>query len=359
MFRGQRASGGGTVSRKAGQTVFREVAFALGPARFEANGVLGRGANLDARLVSDDLSAFLPELGGRVDAKVNVHEHTVALAFTGHDLVYGSHRAVVLSADAHVDRDGHEHSWLRLRSNGITLAGFPITDTRLSLDGLPSDHTLTFRIGSGADAVSVRGRGAWDAGRYTLGFDDIAASGPRIVPWRLQAATRLTASPTDAALEPLCLVYETRRFCFEGRWQSAGDWSVKATTEAFPLEALDSKRLGAPRFRGIFVFDAEASGHAGKPWIANVHAEIRDAALIYQSSSGKDRTVELGLTRATLVSDAERHRLELRVSDAADLDLAVNLEAVRVADGGFGDMPLSGSVKGRTRQVGIAAAPGR
>ena len=262
VFRGQRASGGGTVSRKANQTVFRDVAFALGPARFEANGILGRGANLDARLVSDDLSAFLPELGGRVDAKVNVHEHTVALAFTGHDLRYGTHRAVVLSADAHVDRDGREHSWLRLRSNGITLAGFPITDTRLSLDGLPSDHTLTFRIGSGADAVSVRGRGAWDAGRYTLGFEDIAASGPRIVPWRLQAATHLSASPSDAALDPLCLVYETRRFCFEGRWQSAGDWSVKATTEAFPLEALDSKRLGAPRFRGVLVFDAEASGHA-------------------------------------------------------------------------------------------------
>ena len=353
VFRGQRASGGGTVSRMADQTTFRDVAFALGPARFEANGVLGRGANLDARLVSDDLSAFLPELGGRVDAKVNVQEHTVAIGFTGHDLVYGSHRAVVLSADAHIDRDGKEHSWLRLRSNGITLAGFPITDTRLSLDGLPRDHTLTFRIGAGEDAVSVRGRGAWDAGRYTLAFEDIAASGPRIVPWRLQAATRLSASPKDAALEPLCLVYETRRFCFEGRWQSAGDWSLKATTEAFPLEALDSKRLGAPRFHGFLVFDAEASGHAGAPWIANVHAEIRDATLIYKSSSGADRTVELGLTRATLVSDAERHRLDVRVSDADDLDLSVNLEALRVPGADFGDLPVSGSVKGRTRQVGL------
>jgi translocation and assembly module TamB len=353
MFRGQRASGGGSVSRKADQTVFRDVAFALGPARLEANGILGRGANLDARLVSDDLSAFLPELGGQVDGKVTVHEHTVAVGFTGHDLAYGAHRAVVLSADAHIDRDGNENSWLRLRSNGITLAGFPITDTRLSLDGLPRDHAINFRIGSGADAVSVRGRGAWDAGRYTLSFEDIAASGPRVVPWRLQAATRLSASPTDAALEPLCLVFETRRFCFEGRWQSAGDWSVKATTEAFPLEALDSKRLGAPRFHGFLVFDAEASGHAGAPWIANVHAEIRDATLTYKSSNGSDRTVALGLTRATLVSDAGRHRLEVRLSDAEDLDLAVNLEALRQPGAAFGDMPLSGSVKGGTRQVGL------
>src|SRR6185295_1604468 len=31
VFRGQRASGGGTVSRMADQTTFRDVAFALGP----------------------------------------------------------------------------------------------------------------------------------------------------------------------------------------------------------------------------------------------------------------------------------------------------------------------------------------
>jgi translocation and assembly module TamB len=72
-----------------------------------------------------------------------------------------------------------------------------------------------------------------------------------------------------------------------------------------------------------------------------------------KSSSGADRTVELGLTRATLVSDAKRHRLDVRVSDADDLDLSVNLEALRVPGADFGDLPVSGSVKGRTRQVGL------
>ena len=93
--------------------------------------------------VSDDLSAFLPELGGRVNATLLVRERTLALGFTGHDLAYGPHRAVILSADAHIDRDGREHSWLRLRSNGITLGGFAVSDTRLSLDGLTKDHALT------------------------------------------------------------------------------------------------------------------------------------------------------------------------------------------------------------------------
>ena len=45
--------------------------------------------------------------------------------------------------------------------------------------------------------------------------------------------------------------------------------------------------------------------------------------------------------------------MNLRVSDAAELDLAVALEAVRVPDAAFADLPLSGSVRGRTRQLNL------
>ena len=352
-FRGQRASGGGGVRRSKDQIEFEDVALALGPARLEIDGILGRGAHLDARLVSEDMSAFLPELGGHVNAMLLMRERTLAVGFTGHNLAWGPHRASILSADAHIDRDGHEHSWLRLRSNGIEVAGFPVSDTRLSLDGLLQDHALTFRTGSGEDAVSLRGRGAWADDRYTLRLEGIDASGPRVVPWRLESATRLSISPRDTVVDPVCLIYQSRRICFEGRWQSEGAWSAKATTESFPLEALDPKRLGAPRYRGLLVVDAAASGNAGEPWIANVRAEIRDAALAYKSPSGADRTVSLGLTRLTLVSDPDTHKLDLRVSDAADIDLAVALEATRIPGRDFGDLPLSGSVKGKTRQVGL------
>ena len=351
QFRGQRASGSGSVRHRKDQTEFQDVKLALGPARLEIDGMLGRAANLDAHVESDDLSAFLPELGGRVNATLLVRERTLALGFTGHDLAYGSHRAVILSADAHIDRDGREHSWLRLRSNGITLGGFAVTDTRLSLDGLPKDHALTFRVGAGQDAVALRGRGSWVDDRYTLQLEEINATGPRVVPWRLESASRLAASREEAALDPFCLVYESRRICFEGSWKSSGDWSVKAKTESFPLEALSANRLGAPRFHGLLVVDAEASARAGEAWIADLRAEIRDATLEYKSASGADRTVALGLARLALVSDSARHRLDLRVSDAADLDLAVELEAARIAGSSIGDLPLSGSVKGRTRQL--------
>jgi translocation and assembly module TamB len=353
MLRGLPASGGGTMARSPGRTEFRRVALALGPARLEADGAIGKGATLDARVVADDLSALLPEAGGRLDATLALDEDEFAVGVNGRDLAYGSHRAVVLSVDAHVDREGREHSWLRLRSSGITLAGFPITDTRLALDGTPAEHTLDFRVGSGADSVSMHGRGSWADGGYTLAFQSIDANGPRLVPWRLQQAAQLAAGREAGSLEPLCVVYETRRICLEGHWQAGGDWSAKARTEAFPLEALDPKRLGAPRFRGLIAFDAEARGSAGAPWVAEVNAELKDASLAYQSASGADRSVEFGDTRVTLVSGVDRHRLDLRVSDAADLELTAHFEAERVPGLALGELPLSGSVKGSTRQLSL------
>ncbi|HEX9706138.1 MAG TPA: translocation/assembly module TamB domain-containing protein [Steroidobacteraceae bacterium] len=353
QFRGQPVSGGGGIRRDDERTEFEDIALALGPARLSLDGRLGRGANLDARLVADDLSSFHPELGGEVDATVHVRDRTVAIAFTGHDLAWQSHRAVVLSIDASIDRDGLEHSWLRLRSNGLTIAGFPLTDTRLALDGLPKDHELEFRVGAGADAVMLRGQGSWVDERFTLALDRIDASGPRVVPWRLESPTRLSASMSEAGLDPTCLVYETRRFCFEGRWQRDDGWSAKAATESFPLEALDTQVPGKPRYRGLLVADARASGRAGEPWTADVRAEIRSAAFLYKSASGADRTVELGLTRLTLQSDAERHRLDLRVSDAADIDFTVALVASRIAEKSLGELPVNGTVKGSTRLIGL------
>ena len=352
-FRGQPARGSGGLRRAPGRLEFEDLALSLGPARLQADGVIGRGARLDARLVSDDLSTIHPGLGGRVDATVNLRGQSLAVGFTGHGLAWGSHRAVVLSVDAHIDREGREHSWLRLRSNGITLGGFAISDTRLSLDGLAQDHALTFRVGAGEDAVLLRGRGGWEDERYTLALESLSASGPRVAAWNLASASRLTASSRDAALEPVCLAYEARRICFGGRWSAGGEWSFEADTDGFPLEALEPRRRGAPGYRGLLTAKARASGSPGQPWIADLDAEIRGASLTYQSGSGASRTVALGSTRLALDSDARRHRLNLRVSDAAEFDLAVLLEATRLPDAAFADLPVSGSVKGRTRQLDL------
>lgn len=352
-FRGQPASGSGIVRRQEDRLQFERVALALGPARLQLDGTWGREPDLDARLVADDLSRFLPELGGSIDALLEMRRSEITLAFTGHDLAWGDHRALILSADAHVDRGNREHSWLRLRSSGLVIAGFALTDTRLSFDGLLRDHAVEFRAGMGDDAVELLGRGGHSDGRYRMQMQTVAATGPRTAPWSLEAPAEFSVTRDEARLAPACFVHGARRACIDGQWRRNADWSLTASTRAFALETLDLQVPGKPRYRGLLSVDARAWGRAGERWLADVRAEIQDAVLEYLSASGAPRTVALGRTQLTVQSLADRHLLDLRITDADDIELAAELNARRSDDLPFRELPVTGSVRGATRQVSL------
>lgn len=352
-FRGQVAGGSGTVRHSREQTEFERIALTLGAARLNLDGALGAGRELEAQLIADDLSALLPELGGRVDASLRLRDRSWSLAMTAHGLAWGSHRATILSGDAHVDLDDREYSWVRLRSNGLVIAGFALTDSRLSLDGLLRDHAVEFRVGAGNDAVTVSGRGAYADSRFTLRMQEVTATGPRTPTWQLEAPSRLAVSARDAELQPACFVAGARRVCVEGRWQDTGDWSFHGKTDDFPLDTLGVKAPGAVRYRGLLSIDARVSARSGDPWLADARADIRDGALEYESASGKTHTVPMGRTTLAVTSTAERHTLDLRVLDAADTSLTADLAATRTAGTPLGELPVTGQLRGATRQLGL------
>ena len=352
-FRGQAAGGSGTVRRAAGRTYFERVSLRLGSARLALDGSLGAGQALDARLVADDLSVFLPELGGRIDATLGLRGRVYTLAMNGHDLAWGSHRATILSGDAHVDLDDRTLSWIRLRSNGMEVAGFPLTDLRLSANGRLREHAIDLRVGAGDDAVTVRGQGAWVESRFTLGMQEVTAVGPRTPSWRLEQKTEVTVSEDDAALAPACIVAGKRRVCLQARWQRAGDWSAQAKTESFPLDTLDQGGPGSLRYHGLLTVDAKASAKAGQPWLADLRADIQDGMLEYESASGKTQQVPMGRTMLAVQSTTERHSLDLRMVDATDTSLTAELTATRVAGLPLGELPVVGSVHGVTQQLGL------
>lgn len=350
-FRGQPAGGGGTVSRASGRTHLDRVTLSFGRASLALDGTLGTDAVLDGRAVAPDLSQILPGLAGRVDATFRLRDERASLTFTGHDLAWGEHRAVVFSADAQVDLADRETSWLRLRTSGLTVAGQSLTDSRLSLDGLVRDHALAFRVGRGEDAIELRGRGGWDGTRFRLDLASVAAEGPGAPPWRLESPSMLEVSVAGARLAPACFVYGPRRACLEGSWSRDGTWTARAGTRAFPLEALNLRVPGTPRYRGLLSVDAQAFRRAGEPWNSEVRAGIEDAVLEYQSASGQPRSVALGRTVFTLRSTTERHRLELSVADATDTELSLDLVAARSEGRPLAELPITGTVTGATRQL--------
>lgn len=350
-LRGQPVAGVGRVRRAAGRTQFDDVSLSLGRARLTLAGSIGADAALDARLAVPDLSEASPDLAGHVDAAFSLRRDRAALTFIGHDLAWREHRAVVFSADARVDLADRETSWLRLRTSGLTVAGQSLTDTRLSLDGFVRDHTLALRVGRGETAVELRGRGAWDGRRFRMDLEGLEAQERGTLTWRLEAPSVLEASAGGASLAATCFVYDPRRACLEGSWARGGTWQARANVRAFPLEALDLRVPGSPRYRGLLAVDAQASGGAGRPWQSELRAQIEDAALTYQAASGQPRTVELGRTLLALQSTPERHRLEFTLVDAAETELAAELVATRIEGVPLAQLPIAGTVTGSTRQL--------
>jgi translocation and assembly module TamB len=353
QFRGQAVSGGGVVRKQPEFTQFEHVALSIGPARLTLDGALGRGAALDATLVADDLSDFLPELGGHIDATLRYRNSSIILSFTGHGLVWEDQKADVLSADARIDLEDRETSWLRLRTAGLRITGQTITDARLSLDGLLRDHRVEFRVGAGEDAVELRGSGAYTSQGYTLDAEDLATTGSGIAHYQLAAPARLLVSADKAELAPTCLIQGARRICMEGHWQRAADWWLRASMQAFPLETLNLEFPGRPRYRGLLFMDMRVSGRPGQRWLADLQAEIRDGVLQFQTASGKGQVIELGRTLLTLASDADHHRVSVQLADTTASDLTMDLVAERCDDVALAQLPVSGSVHGATRQLDL------
>jgi translocation and assembly module TamB len=353
QLRGQPASGAGIVRRQAGRLQFERVALALGPARLRLDGHWSNEPDLSARLAADDLSAFVPGLAGEIDAALDWQGGVVALGFTGHGLAWGDHRAAIFSADARVDLQDRDTSWLRLRTSGLSVAGFELADTRLSLDGLWRDHAMEFRVGTADDAVELQGRGAAIDGAYSLQLQRLVAGGPRLQPWSLEAPARLAATKDGAELAPFCLALEQRRACVEGRWRRGEGWSLQARAQAIPLHAQDPGLAGGASFRGLLFADVSASGRDGAPWLASGRAEVRESLVEFQSVGGSAHSVALGRGVLAFESRADRHRLDFRMLDADGIDLAAEVAAERVVGLPFGELPLSGRVRGTTRQLGL------
>ncbi len=352
-FRGQAAGGQGLVRHNAGHAEFDQVTLTLGSARLALNGAIGKTRRLDAQLDSGELSRFLPELRGLVQASMKLRGADVSLSITGRDLGIGEHRAAVLSLDADLNLDDARASWARLRSSGVVIAGQSLANARLSLDGLLQDHQVELRSGAGGQAIDLLGQGRWKDGDYTLLARELVARSDELTPWQLDAPVRLAASAERAELDLACFRDGPRRVCVEARWQRDSGWSARAATEAFPLEALNLKVPGQPHYRGLLTAEGRVSGVPGLPWVAAANAEIRGAVLEYRTPSGRSQSIELGRTIVGLQTNARQHQLTVSLVDASAAQLTAELTAVRNDDLAWRALALSGQLRGSTSQLDL------
>ena len=352
-FRGQPVSGGGVMLRQQARIRFERVKVAVGPARLQLDGSFGQDPLLKGRLAAGDLSSFLPELGGSVDAELDVRGPKLDFSLRGRDLAWERNRVASLSVDAKIDLADRESSSLQLHATSLELGGRSLPEARLSFDGFQRDHRVAFRADTGKDAVELLGNGSYLNRSYTLQSAGASAQGPEAPAYRLEPLIRLVVAADHAELAPACLVNGEIQVCAEGGWRRDSNWWFHGHTRSLPLEALGLAAPAGPRYRGLLFVDARAHAQAGQPWLADVEAEIRDAAFRHRSASGEEHDIQLGPIQLALHSDPGHHRLNLRLVDSEHADLAAELVAERVANAGIGEAPITGHVHGASRQLDL------
>jgi len=363
VARGQKLSGAGFLRHQLGHYDIERFAFRLGPARIEVNGHVGGETALTASFEAPDLSGFLPELGGSLQAKLEARSVgapaadgsnlRVDLAVRGRDLRYGEQRAAVLSADADIDLSDRESSWIRLRAAGMQAGGQDIASTRISLDGRAREHEVDFRVGAGEKAVSLVGEGRFDEGVYRLTATRIESEAPALHPYSLEAPMLVVIGADAAQLEETCFVHAPRRICLRADWRRDAGWSATLATHAFPLEALRVDLPRSPGYRGLLDLDVAAAGKVDMPWTATASATLREAWLEYVTPSGRQERVSLGVAHLSLESLPERHRLAAAIDDTTAMQLQAEATLERSEGVPLGESPLSGSLQFSTKRLGL------
>jgi len=362
-FRGYRVSGSGFLLHERGRYQFHEFGFEVGPAQVAVSGQFGDVTDLEARLDVPDLAGLFPEAGGTLQARATLAralDATTGLpalrldaSLRGRDLQWGEQRAAVLSADADVDLDNLAPSWVRLRAAGLTLGGQTVRSLRVSLDGLARDHEFALRVGAGERAVELVGQGSYEQGRYELTADRFRSDAPKLEQYQLEAPMELAISRDEAVLRQTCFVYTPSRVCLEGAWQGGAGWTAGLDVTAMPLEALRIDLPRQPGYRGRLDLSVHASQEAEAPWTGTATGALQDAFLLYRTPSGRAEELDLGITRFSARSGAERHEFTLVTEDSQALQLRARGALARDEGVAPGDSPVEGVLSLSTKRLGL------
>lgn len=218
-----------------------------GASRLEGSGQVTPPFSFDATLQSSDINELAPGVRGAVGLgfmlKGPMDALQLRLKGETHNLVAAGTKVADADIDADIALSGPLRAEMRIgevssTQNRQTL----LSRATVKLDGRLGDHTLaieadtpqlqaTTRLQGGLDVDTRAWRGALDALSLDPGRIGLPA-------WQLRAPATLRASPTEGALDGLCLdSADDAALCMEGAWE-AGDLRAAIDLASFRLATL-------------------------------------------------------------------------------------------------------------------------
>lgn len=301
-------------------------------AELQAGGGVGANWNLHWRLAISQLNALMPAGHGSIHSSGQVtgarRQPQAQLELALDRLQLAGTRIDRLQAKVELDISGANPSDIAIHGQGLTVAGRPWQQLRISATGKPSANELQARLDGKMGQFTLALQGAFRGAQWHGRLTQLSAVQTAAGNWQLAHPAALHLATAQAKLDQACLVSSPSRLCAGGSWQKATGAQGKVVLENLNLSRFE--RLLPAGVKVNNSLSGELSGSysgAGKP----------SGKLTLKLSGGQLRLVEQGrpisvkLGQSTLDAtlEAARGRAELHL-DLGSLGNAASV--VTIAD---------------------------
>lgn len=350
-------------ARIRGETIaLDEIEVRAGDSVLVANGGVSPEADLAFRLALPDLSRFVADAGGSLQAKGGATgawpDIALDLDLAGDGLVWADtaverlrvEATLPVARDAPADVDA---SIAGVEQGRETL----LERASLTLNGSRLQHNLELAVERDEQAVYIDAEGGMDdADRNWSGairrFELRPALGPT---WVLDESASLRAGLDEAVVERLCLTpldQQAGRACINGRWAADdGDWAADAQVAALPFAPWARLLVPDLEVSGALDLDAQARGTGGDLAELALDADIGAGAAFVAESD--ERQEVLAWENGEVQARGDGNELTLD----ADLPLAPDgVIALRLRTGLRGEpRPISGNLRVQTDRIRLVS----
>jgi len=359
QFRQQPLSGKGTLNVSATHIWNADLKLRLAGNRLAASGALGNpGDRLSVEIGAENLGAFDPNLGGKVNAKGalagsfsapsgNVEAQILNLSWRGH------YRVASLAASGRLDQGADGRLVLDASLQGLDAPQLRLDRAALSAQGTRLNHTLQFQAKNRDFDLRSQLAGGW---QDTLGWSgqvmDLVNRGRD--KFQLKSPAKLKIANRRFRLENARFDFADADLVLHDLEYAAGQATSRGEFTRLPLAAvLRVGPLASPQGLPDDLPDLKTDLTLGGRWQVTMRDSINGQVALWRESGdvtiSEDPKTTLGLSRLSLSVDAVNSRFESRMEA-----IGTNLGSVRAdAVGAFsmrngawgiaGDAPLRAS----------------
>ena len=281
----------GTIELVPEHIAIDDLQISSGDAVFTARGNLDNASQIDWNLNVPDFSELLPhasgQLSGRGMLKGEMRRPQVTTQLYAQALVLPQLALEQFQADASFDLSWAQPFSLKFSGTGLQLNNQRVEKFTLQGDGTREQHTIALTANHSMAKVQVDLQGGYRENQWQGRLKTFNIDSKELKSWHLLKPVQISASPTAATLNTMCLQRERADLCANGTWNAESTEKTQAELQLreFPLSLL------SPWFPETVqsldgLFSANASMKMKNGVQADLTADITPGSIGYLTENG-------------------------------------------------------------------------